>query len=124
VLVKTAVGGSPDNEPNNGLTLGSSGARSPAHFLPAQRGFDPAHSLRAQAVMRGFIEGLVCVTIIGQVPHLLGISGTSGNFFTKLSFVLVDASFGVFNAGAVVEVYVDFNPILASVVVNHIADIF
>src|SRR6476646_3897957 len=31
-------------------------------------------------VMRGFIEGLVCVTIVGQVPHLLGISGTSGNF--------------------------------------------
>jgi MFS superfamily sulfate permease-like transporter len=39
-------------------------------------------------VMRGFIEGLVCVTIIGQVPHLLGIGGTSGNFFTKLWFVL------------------------------------
>ena len=39
-------------------------------------------------VMRGFIEGLVCVTIIGQVPHLLGIDGTSGNFFTKLWFVL------------------------------------
>ena len=38
--------------------------------------------------MRGFIEGLVCVTIIGQVPHLLGISGTSGNFFTKLWYVL------------------------------------
>jgi sulfate permease, SulP family len=35
-------------------------------------------------VMRGFIEGLVYVTIIGQVPHLLGIAGTSGNFFTKL----------------------------------------
>ena len=35
-------------------------------------------------VMRGFIEGLVCVTIIGQVPHLLGIEGTSGSFFTKL----------------------------------------
>jgi high affinity sulfate transporter 1 len=34
-------------------------------------------------VMRGFIEGLVYVTIIGQVPHLLGISGVSGNFFTK-----------------------------------------
>src|SRR3954451_11414255 len=31
-------------------------------------------------VMRGFIEGLVYVTIIGQVPHLLGISGASGNF--------------------------------------------
>jgi sulfate permease, SulP family len=39
-------------------------------------------------VMRGFIEGLVCVTIIGQVPHLLGIEGASGNFFTKLWSVL------------------------------------
>jgi SulP family sulfate permease len=39
-------------------------------------------------VMRGFIEGLVCVTIIGQVPHLLGINGTAGNVFTKLWFVL------------------------------------
>jgi high affinity sulfate transporter 1 len=35
-------------------------------------------------VMRGFIEGLICVTIIGQVPHLLGVEGASGNFFTKL----------------------------------------
>jgi high affinity sulfate transporter 1 len=35
-------------------------------------------------VMRGFIEGLVYVTIIGQIPHLLGISGGSGNFFEKL----------------------------------------
>jgi sulfate permease, SulP family len=39
-------------------------------------------------VMRGFIEGLVYVTIIGQVPHLFGISGASGNFFTKLWHVL------------------------------------
>src|SRR5215468_4703461 len=39
-------------------------------------------------VMRGFIEGLVCVTIIGQVPHLLGIEGTSGNFLTKLWFIV------------------------------------
>src|SRR5262249_41638809 len=39
-------------------------------------------------VMRGFIEGLVCVTIIGQIPHLLGIEGTSGNFFTKLWLIL------------------------------------
>jgi high affinity sulfate transporter 1 len=39
-------------------------------------------------VMRGFIEGLVCVTIIGQVPHLLGIEGASGNFFIKLWSVL------------------------------------
>jgi high affinity sulfate transporter 1 len=46
-------------------------------------------------VMRGFIEGLVCVTIIGQVPHVLGIEGTFGNFFAKLWFVvqhLPDAS--------------------------------
>src|SRR5215467_7321591 len=35
-------------------------------------------------VMRGFIEGLVYVTIIGQVPHLIGIEGVSGNFFTKV----------------------------------------
>jgi high affinity sulfate transporter 1 len=39
-------------------------------------------------VMRGFIEGLVLVTIIGQVPHLLGITGTSGSFFDKLWHVL------------------------------------
>src|SRR5207253_1977422 len=32
--------------------------------------------------------GIVCVTIIGQVPHLLGIEGAAGNFFTKLWFVL------------------------------------
>src|SRR5262245_3625695 len=38
--------------------------------------------------MRGFIEGLVYVTIIGQVPHLLGISGVSGNFFIKAWHVL------------------------------------
>src|SRR6201987_1670419 len=41
-------------------------------------------------VMRGFIEGLVCVTIIGQVPHLLGIDGTSGSFFAKLWFIVRD----------------------------------
>jgi high affinity sulfate transporter 1 len=48
-------------------------------------------------VMRGFIEGLVLVTIIGQLPELLGISGGSGNFFQKLGSVLrhlPDASLG------------------------------
>src|ERR1700757_3909683 len=35
-------------------------------------------------VMRGFIEGLVLVTIIGQVPALLGLHHASGNFFAKL----------------------------------------
>src|SRR5215471_18434466 len=43
-------------------------------------------------VMRGFIEELVCVTIIGQVPHLLGISGATGNFFTKLWSLMRDLS--------------------------------
>ena len=35
-------------------------------------------------VMKGFIQGLVWVTIIGQVPKLFGIEGGSGNFFEKL----------------------------------------
>nr|MDJ0981619.1 SulP family inorganic anion transporter [Kiloniellales bacterium] len=34
-------------------------------------------------VMKGFIQGLVWVTIIGQVPKLFGIDGGSGNFFEK-----------------------------------------
>src|SRR6516225_1038503 len=46
-----------------------------------------AASFISTPVMRGFIEGLVYVTIIGQVPHLLGIPGASGNFFTKLGNV-------------------------------------
>ena len=41
-----------------------------ANFIPAP-------------VLRGFIQGLVWVTIIGQVPKLLGIEGGSGNFFEK-----------------------------------------
>jgi sulfate permease, SulP family len=48
-------------------------------------------------VMRGFVEGLVYVTIIGQIPHLLGIEGVSGSFFTKAWNVLLqlpDASVG------------------------------
>jgi len=34
-------------------------------------------------VMKGFIQGLVWVTIIGQVPKLFGIEGGQGNFFEK-----------------------------------------
>ncbi len=40
-------------------------------------------SFVSESVMRGFIEGLVYVTIVGQVPHLLGIPGASGTFFEK-----------------------------------------
>lgn len=39
-------------------------------------------------VMRGFIEGLICVTVVGQIPHLVGIDGASGDVFAKLWFVL------------------------------------
>jgi high affinity sulfate transporter 1 len=35
-------------------------------------------------VMRGFIEGLVCVTVVGQVPNLLGIHPGAGNVFARL----------------------------------------
>ncbi|MGK7906948.1 MAG: SulP family inorganic anion transporter [Synechococcus sp.] len=39
-------------------------------------------------VMRGFIQGLVWVTIIGQVPKLFGIEGGSGNFLQKLATII------------------------------------
>jgi MFS superfamily sulfate permease-like transporter len=39
-------------------------------------------------VMRGFIEGLVYVTIIGQIPICSELAGASGNFFAKLWYVL------------------------------------
>src|ERR1700758_2998538 len=67
-------------------------------------------------VMRGFIEGLVCITIIGQVPHLLGIEGASGNFFTKLWFVLrhlSDASLGPVLTGLL--------SLMAMLVLRHLA---
>ena len=67
-------------------------------------------------VMRGFIEGLVCITIIGQVPHLLGIEGASGNFFTKLWFVLrhlSDASFAPVLTGLL--------SLMAMLVLRHLA---
>ncbi len=35
-------------------------------------------------VMKGFIQGLIWVTIVGQLPKLFGIEGQSGNFFEKL----------------------------------------
>jgi high affinity sulfate transporter 1 len=39
-------------------------------------------------VMKGFIQGLVWVTIIGQVPKLFGISGEHGNFFEQLFAII------------------------------------
>jgi sulfate permease, SulP family len=39
-------------------------------------------------VMKGFIRGLVWVTIIGQIPTLLGIEGGKGNFWQKLAKIL------------------------------------
>jgi sulfate permease, SulP family len=67
-------------------------------------------------VMRGFIEGLVCVTIIGQVPHLLGIEGTSGNFFTKLWFVLRHLS-----DASLAPVLTGLLSLMAMLVLRHLA---
>ncbi len=39
-------------------------------------------------VMAGFLEGVVLVTIIGQVPKLFGIGGGGGNFFEKLLAII------------------------------------
>ncbi|MGB5635317.1 MAG: SulP family inorganic anion transporter [Waterburya sp.] len=39
-------------------------------------------------VMKGFIQGLVWVTIIGQVPKIFGITGGSGNFWQKLAEIV------------------------------------
>ena len=36
-----------------------------------------------EPAMKGFIQGLVWVTIIGQVPKMFGIEGGHGNFFEK-----------------------------------------
>jgi high affinity sulfate transporter 1 len=41
-------------------------------------------SFIATPVMRGFIEGLVCVTIVGQLPKLVGLEGGGHNVFAKL----------------------------------------
>src|SRR5689334_15365022 len=67
-------------------------------------------------VMRGFIEGLVCVTIIGQVPHLLGIDSTSGNFFTKLWFVLRHLP-----EASMVPVLTGLLSLMAMILVRHFA---
>jgi high affinity sulfate transporter 1 len=37
-----------------------------------------------EPAMKGFIEGLVWVTVVGQVPKLFGITSGDGNFFEKL----------------------------------------
>ncbi len=42
-------------------------------------------SFLSRPVMSGFMFGLSMVVAIGQVPKLLGITGTSGNFFEKLN---------------------------------------
>ncbi len=42
----------------------------------------------ATPVMRGFIEGLIAVTIVGQVAGLLGLHGAGGDVFAKLLFIL------------------------------------
>ncbi len=43
-------------------------------------------------VMKGFIQGLVWVTIIGQVPKLFGIKGEHGNFFEQTWLMIPNIS--------------------------------
>jgi SulP family sulfate permease len=42
----------------------------------------------SEPVLKGFIIGLALTIIIGQVPKLLGVSGSSGDFFEKLFDVI------------------------------------
>lgn len=42
----------------------------------------------ATPVMRGFIEGLILVTIVGQLAALVGLRGAPGDVLTKLLFIL------------------------------------
>jgi high affinity sulfate transporter 1 len=42
----------------------------------------------ATPVMRGFIEGLIFITIAGQAAALVGLQGAQGDFFAKLLFLL------------------------------------
>jgi len=67
-------------------------------------------------VMRGFIEGLVCITIIGQVPHLLGIEGASGNFFTKFW-----SAFRHLSDASLAPVLTGLLSLMAMLVLRHLA---
>ena len=42
----------------------------------------------SEPVLKGFIIGLALTIIIGQVPKLLGVSGSSGDFFERLFDVI------------------------------------
>jgi sulfate permease, SulP family len=41
-------------------------------------------SFISEPVLKGFIVGLALTIIIGQVPKLLGVEKTPGNFFEQL----------------------------------------
>ena len=49
-------------------------------------------SFISQPVMTGFLEGIVLVTIIGQVPALLGVNEVHGRFFEKLWGIIQESS--------------------------------
>jgi len=42
-------------------------------------------NLVSKPVMSGFLQGIVLVTILGQIPALLGIGGEQGHFFQRLA---------------------------------------
>ncbi len=49
-------------------------------------------SFISQPVMTGFLEGIVLVTILGQVPALLGLPEAHGRFFVKLWGIIQESS--------------------------------
>ncbi len=49
-------------------------------------------SFISQPVMTGFLEGIVLVTILGQVPALLGVPEAHGRFFVKLWGIIQESS--------------------------------
>jgi high affinity sulfate transporter 1 len=42
----------------------------------------------ANPVLKGFMQGLALMVIVGQVPKLFGITGASGNFFQELGAII------------------------------------
>ena len=62
-------------------------------------------------VMKGFIQGLVWVTIIGQVPKVLGIKGGSGNFWQRLAAIVhhlpqTNVTTAIIGIGSIVVLFV------------------
>ena len=81
-------------------------------------------------VMKGFIQGLVWVTIIGQVPKLLGIEGGSGNFWQRLNAIVyhlpqTHVTTAIIGIGSVVVLFVlkEYFPKIPSALITAVLSI-